>query len=333
VTNQGLWQTGYASATTIPGLVNANHVFLNVIRENYFCAPQVFYFEPQGTWYMVYNSGTYGAAYATTTDIADPDSWEGPQNLGLPDPVGYDYFIICDDKDAYIFYSESGEARKVIWRRTPLSSFPSGWSSAQTAVTDTFEGVAVYKCLSDGKYYLLCEDYNDNRYYGLWTSSGLAGPWSQVAIKWASQRNISFTKDAWTDNISHGEILRSGYNQKIEINDIDRADYLIQGAITNNVNYGEYWQIPWDLGIIRNYSGTITTSTGTQGLPGDVNLNGVVDIIDALLVAQHYVGLNPATFDVAAADTNCDGSVDIVDALLIAQYYVGLLVEFCQVIV
>jgi len=50
---------------------------------------------------------------------------------------------------------------------------------------------------------------------------------------------------------------------------------------------------------------------------------------DALLVAQYYVGLNPASFDQSKADTNCDGSVDIVDALLIAQYYVGLIIEFC----
>ncbi len=58
---------------------------------------------------------------------------------------------------------------------------------------------------------------------------------------------------------------------------------------------------------------------------GDVNKSGGVDIVDALLIAQYYVGLNPANFDIAYADTNCSGSVDIVDALLIAQLYVGLI--------
>lgn len=28
-------------------------------------------------------------------------------------------------------------------------------------------------------------------------------------------------------------------------------------------------------------------------------------------------------------DTNCDGTINIVDALLIAQYYVGLINSFC----
>jgi pectate disaccharide-lyase len=58
---------------------------------------------------------------------------------------------------------------------------------------------------------------------------------------------------------------------------------------------------------------------------GDVNHSGSIDIVDSLLVAQYYVGLNPANFYSSEADSNCSGSIDIVDALLIAQYYVGLI--------
>jgi hypothetical protein len=54
-----------------------------------------------------------------------------------------------------------------------------------------------------------------------------------------------------------------------------------------------------------------------------------VDIVDALLTAQYYVGLDPAGFIPGNADTNCDGNIDIVDALVIAQYYVGLITQFC----
>ncbi|MBN1700055.1 MAG: hypothetical protein JW881_21270 [Spirochaetales bacterium] len=59
--------------------------------------------------------------------------------------------------------------------------------------------------------------------------------------------------------------------------------------------------------------------------PGDVNGDNTINIVDALLVAQYYVGLNPSPFERDRADTNCSGAVDIVDALLIAQYYVGLI--------
>ncbi len=61
---------------------------------------------------------------------------------------------------------------------------------------------------------------------------------------------------------------------------------------------------------------------------GDVNSNGSIDIVDALLVAQYYVGLNPSGFSAQYADVNSSGSIDIVDALLVAQYYVGLITEF-----
>ncbi|MBN2443126.1 MAG: cellulase family glycosylhydrolase, partial [Spirochaetales bacterium] len=72
------------------------------------------------------------------------------------------------------------------------------------------------------------------------------------------------------------------------------------------------------------------TPTPTQGnLRGDVNGDTTIDIVDALLIAQHYVGLNPPGFNASAADTNCDNNIDIVDALLIAQYYVGLITVFC----
>jgi alpha-galactosidase len=63
-------------------------------------------------------------------------------------------------------------------------------------------------------------------------------------------------------------------------------------------------------------------------LKGDVNGSGSIDIVDALLVAQAYVGLNPSNYNSACADVNCSGTVDIVDALLIAQLYVGLISTF-----
>ena len=62
------------------------------------------------------------------------------------------------------------------------------------------------------------------------------------------------------------------------------------------------------------------------GIPmaGDVDLNRQIDIIDALLVAQFYVGLKPSGFYKYAGDVNDSGAIDIVDALILAQYYVGL---------
>jgi arabinogalactan endo-1,4-beta-galactosidase len=60
-----------------------------------------------------------------------------------------------------------------------------------------------------------------------------------------------------------------------------------------------------------------------QGL-GDVNNDNTINIVDALLVAQFSVGLNPSNFDQSRADINSDGQINIVDALIIAQISVGL---------
>ena len=61
---------------------------------------------------------------------------------------------------------------------------------------------------------------------------------------------------------------------------------------------------------------------------GDVDSNSSINIVDALIVAQYYVGLDPIQFDNSAADVDASGSINIVDALLIAQYYVGLIDTF-----
>ncbi|MBN1412721.1 MAG: hypothetical protein JW969_17870 [Spirochaetales bacterium] len=58
---------------------------------------------------------------------------------------------------------------------------------------------------------------------------------------------------------------------------------------------------------------------------GDVNNSGEIDIVDALLIAQAYVDLNPANYDSSKADVSADGNIDIVDALLVAQCYVGII--------
>ncbi|MBN1217097.1 MAG: SBBP repeat-containing protein [Candidatus Lokiarchaeota archaeon] len=67
----------------------------------------------------------------------------------------------------------------------------------------------------------------------------------------------------------------------------------------------------------------ITYSDGDLKM-GDVNGDSIVDIIDALLIAQYYVGLNPSGMKYPElADVNNDNSIDIVDSLLVASNYVS----------
>ena len=65
---------------------------------------------------------------------------------------------------------------------------------------------------------------------------------------------------------------------------------------------------------------------GVTGILGDVNMDGVVNIIDAQQVARHSVGLptpNAPKME-EAGDVNEDGVINIIDAQQIARFSVGL---------
>jgi hypothetical protein len=58
---------------------------------------------------------------------------------------------------------------------------------------------------------------------------------------------------------------------------------------------------------------------------GDADANEIIDIVDALLTAQYYVGLFVDRVIEQNGDVNQDGHIDIVDALIIAEYYAGII--------
>lgn len=85
-------------------------------------------------------------------------------------------------------------------------------------------------------------------------------------------------------------------------------------------------QIPGRYEVVLNASsGAIDFTYLDEGTLGDVNLDGVVNIVDSLLIAQDYVNTPiTSTYETDLADVNCDGSVNIVDSLLVAQAYVQI---------
>ena len=101
---------------------------LPVSESKYYCAPQVFYFEPQKLWYLVYQVGMPGlkkmwVAYSTTTNITDPNSWTAAKPMldgGEKDPRtvgGLDYWIICDDQRAYLFFTSLNGKMWRMWTK------------------------------------------------------------------------------------------------------------------------------------------------------------------------------------------------------------------------
>jgi hypothetical protein len=78
--------------------------------------------------------------------------------------------------------------------------------------------------------------------------------------------------------------------------------------------------------------------TITAGLCGDVNCDGVVNVVDALFILQYEVGLRDGSDQcpapsghlyLPACDVNCDAACNVIDALFVLQYEVGLRPELC----
>ena len=78
--------------------------------------------------------------------------------------------------------------------------------------------------------------------------------------------------------------------------------------------------------VIEPYDGTPRMKITTSGILGDVDGNGRVDIIDALLVAMYSVDSSiPADHipNIALGDVDADGDIDFTDAYLIGTYSVN----------
>jgi alpha-galactosidase len=169
------------------------------------------------------------------------------------------------------------------------------------------------------------------------TTSGNAGEQGlngTSAVATGSWRHIAVTKSGVTGilYIDKQEVAR---NTSMTLNPSDLGNTANNYIGKSQWSADPYLSAHVDKFVVYNRALSASEVTTLGSTPpdgnntlGDVNGNGTVDIIDALLVAQYYVGLSPSGFVAANADVNCSGSIDIVDALLVAQYYVGLISNF-----
>ncbi len=79
-------------------------------------------------------------------------------------------------------------------------------------------------------------------------------------------------------------------------------------------------------------SSTTTTSDSTTSesiMLGDVNEDGYINYLDAMVVLRYDAGIITLTDDqLSAGDVNGDGTVDSLDAILILRYDAGIITEF-----
>ncbi|WP_083268487.1 non-reducing end alpha-L-arabinofuranosidase family hydrolase [Lentzea guizhouensis] len=258
----------YTSFTDFSQASSAPHHYLDrtAVGTGYKAAPHVFYFAPQRLWYLVYQTGD-NASYSTTTDIANPSSWSAPKNFyanGMPQIIrdnignGYwvDFWVVCDTVKCYLFSSDDNG--HLYRSETTLAQYPNGFTNTVIAMQDSnrnrlFEAANVYKIAGKNQYLLVHEAIGSDgrRWFRTWTAPAITGPWTPLAAEesnpFARANNVTFPGGQWTRDISHGEMIRSGVDQTMEISPC-QLKFLYQGMDPGAG--GEYNHLPWKLGLL-----------------------------------------------------------------------------------
>jgi len=283
-TNGGWSLTSFGGFTdwSQAGQAPQTHLSTTAVGGGYRAAPQVFYFEPKNQWYLLYQTGL--PSFSTLTHPSQPQSASAPKNFmtnhGIADANSsyiLDYWVICDDVNCYLFFNN--DKQEFYRAQTTVANFPNGFGNVQMFMKGSsqslFEATNVYKVGDSGQYMLIIEGIGTNgvRYFRSWTSNKLNAnfnEWTPLADTqsnpFAGSANVTFPGGTWTNDISHGEMVRVDSNQTMEI-DPCSMQYLYQGR---NPNIGgEYSQLPYRLGLLTN-----TNPTADCGTPGGGGTGG-----------------------------------------------------------
>jgi hypothetical protein len=248
----GQYSLGYVGAPELTGLRHAARSRLPF--PGYAAAPQVFYFRPQARWYLVYQTtaSNYQPVYSTNGTL-DPASWTSPRPLAqkAEKDKWIDFWVICDDRWAWLFYTRN---QSEVWAmNTPIGDFPAGFGRARKVLDGVHEAVHIYKDAQNPGFAMLFEVNGEGgwRHFGLARAGELAGPWQIVDSGFAARIEAPPSAQAWSRDISHGELIRTGVDERLEA-EVEKARFLVQGMPAID-HHGEYPSLPWRLGLIQNY--------------------------------------------------------------------------------
>jgi len=122
---------------------------------------------------------------------------------------------------------------------------------------DLFEASHTHKLKGREEYLTIVEAQAPGRrwrrHYKAYHVDRLEAPWrglaDSLAKPFAARENVNQSAE-WTANISHGELLRSGVDEGMEV-DPANLRFLFQGVSEPDYDGKKYGGIPWRLGLLE----------------------------------------------------------------------------------